>query len=849
MRIARLVVALGLAAVVLMVAPRLTPVPDWFVHAPSGGLVLLDRRGEKIADTNLSVTEADGAGGRGAVGAPERTGRGTAVRRGAGGRAVLLDQVDPLLIRATLAAEDRRFYHHPGIDPLALARAVRQCVLHDRSLRGASTLTMQVVRLARGQPRGLASRLGEVWWSFVLESHLEKREILETYLNHAPYGPNLRGVAAGSQRWFGKPPGVLSPAEAALLAAIPRAPSRLDPGRHPGAARAARDMVLARMTRCGWLAPEEADRARACPLDLVSAAARPAPHFTAWVLDAIDPDGPPPATVKTSLDSATQILAERALRDRIASLTGRVRGGAVVVLDTQSAAVRAMVGSRAFDAHDAGQVNAALSPRQPGSAVKPFTYVVAFAGSLRPSTILADVPTSYENPTGVFSPRNYAGGFAGPVPARLALANSWNVPTVEVLHRTGLAEVMRGYEAVGLARSADEGRLGLGLTLGAGEVTLLDLAAAYSTLARGGTWEEPHGILEERAKDGSPIPLAEWDSHPALDRVSCAWVNAILSDPAARSVAFDRGGPLEIDGPVAAKTGTSSDWRDAWAVLYTTRHTVAVWMGNPDGSPTDGVTGAQGPAVIARTILESLEATEPSDPFPVPDGIERRAVCPLSGCAVGPDCPQIDWAPFRTGDPALSPCDVHVTRRIDVVTGRLARTCTPNSRVRITTFVRLPERFSFWQVDRGLPAPPGSATDCLCGSPSCRLLDVRESIVAPREPDLAILRPVDGTVIALDPTLAPGQQMLALEAVAPAKAVVEWLVDGTHLGEADGSRRIFWPARPGEHRIEARILRGDEAGEERGQGAAAASRVRVLEGAEPAAFESNDAGGLSRESP
>ncbi len=817
MRIIRALFVLAILAA-LSAAPRWTPLPAWMTEEDPGSVVLRDRHGKLLAELRRT---ADGDG---------------SIR----GQQVPLSQVDPLLVHATLAAEDRRFYRHPGIDPLALARAVRESLLRGGPIRGASTLTMQVVRMSRGQPHGIIPRLCEVWWSLVLESHTGKEQILETYLNRAPYGPNIRGVSAGSRRWFGKPPSVLSPAEAALLAAIPRAPSRCDPVRRPAASRAARNVVLERMKRCGWLTADDTERACSSALDLVPQLPRTAPHFDAWVLDSIGLACRSPASVITTLDSATQALAEAALRERLESLGGRARGGAVIVLDTPDAAVRAMVGSRSFDSPDAGQVNMALSPRQPGSAVKPFTYAVAFAGSIRPSTILADVPTSYEDPTGVFTPRNYAGGFAGPVSARLALANSWNVPTLDVLARTGLAEVAKGFEAVRLAREEEISRLGLGLTLGVGEVTLLDLAAAYATLARGGDWLAPRGVVRAHDRDGRQIPLRDIEeqgrrraSGPALEPVGCAWVNAILSDPAARAAAFERGGPLEFDGPVAAKTGTSSDWRDAWAVLYSTRHTVAVWMGNPDGSPTDQVTGAQGSAVVACAIMASLEEREPSGPFPMPECVEQRAVCPLSGSAAGPNCPQIDWAPFRRSDPPLDPCRVHVALRIDRTTGLLARSCTPPSRVRTALYAQLPERFAYWQMDRGFPGPPEAATECACGSASCCPLDAPRSFVLPSERRLAIVRPIDGTEIALDPTLAPGQQMLALEAAAPTDAAVDWYVDGVAQGTTRGQERIFWPVRTGEHRIAAKL--SSSAGHSpAGPQDAVFATVRVFDPDEPA---------------
>lgn len=787
-RLAIVTLAAGLLAAALVAAPRLIPLPRWFRDAPPGSVVFLDRSGGRLGEAR-----APGA---------------------ADARPVRHDEVDPLLRLATLAAEDRRFDRHPGVDPLALGRALRNAIRDGSPIEGASTITTQLVRLCRGRPRGLLERAREAAWAFVLEAHLSKDEILEAYWNRAPYGARVRSVGAASRRWFGKEPPILSPAEAALLAALPRAPSRLDPGRHPSAARQARDEVLRRMARLGWISRSDAARGQATPIVLARPEPPCAPHFLDWLLES-DED-PRLATAVTTIDAGAQRAAEQALARRVAALGDReVRGGSVVVLDTPGAEILALVGSPAFDSAEAGQVNAALAPRQPGSAVKPFTYAVAFAGSLRPSTILADVPTSYDGPSGVFAPRNYAGRFMGPVPARLALANSWNVPTVEVLRGAGASEVARGFRAVGLP-VRDAARLGLGLTLGAGEVRLLDLAAAYATLGRGGTWIEPTGLLETRAAGGGALPLAPRPRRAALDPIACAWVNEILSDPAARASAFGRGGPLEIEGSAAAKTGTSSDWRDAWTVIYTTRHTIAVWIGNPDGSPTREVTGAEGPAVVAREILAFLEPALDAERFAIPPGTERRAVCPLSGAATGADCPQTDWAPFRTEDPPLSPCGVHVAIRVDLSTGLLARPCTPPALVEREVFVEPAVRFALWLADRGLPTAPRAPTTCRCGAPGCAALDAPR---AEEETPLTLLRPLDGTVFARDASLPSDQQALALEAIAPTGATVLWRVDGRALGATTHTHRIFWPLAAGEHRIEASV---------EACGARAESRITVL---------------------
>jgi penicillin-binding protein 1C len=762
-------------------APRCVPLPAWFREAPAATVVtLFDRAGGTLARLQEPASPRV--------------------------EPVRLPDLDPSLVTATLAAEDQRFFHHPGVDPIALARASWRSLTRGVPLSGASTLTMQVVRLARGRPRTFFDRAGEVGWSFVLEAHTTKEEILETYFRRAPYGGNTVGAAAAAMRWLGRPPAVLSPAEAALLAALPRAPGRCDPVRFPSAARAARNTVLARMGRNGWLPPDDLERAIAAPLPEPPPTPHGAPHFAAWTLGWLRDRGLSPTHVETTLDPAIQSRAEEALRRRIAELEGRrVAGGAVVVLDGSTSEVLAMVGSPDFESPQAGQVNAALAARQPGSAVKPFTYVAAFSGDVRPSTILADVPVSFGGTTGVFAPRNYAGGFTGPVTARQALANSWNVPTLEVQRRAGLESVARTFAAVGLP-APDLARLGQGVTLGAGETSLLDLAAAYATLARGGAWIEPHGVRSARGLHGNAL-LPAPDRRVACDPAACAWVNEILSDPAARAAAFPRGGPLEIDAAVAAKTGTSSDWRDTWAILYSTRHVVAVWMGNPDGRPTDSVTSAEGPAVVAREIFLAVEPGGAIEGFSKPTGIERRAVCALSGCAAGSRCPEVDWSGFRAGDPPIPACRIHLVCRIDVATSLLARPCTPEGRVRAVTFVELPARYRLWQADQGRSAPPRAATECLCGDPGCRALDQASQARTAEPEELGLVRPVDGTELAIDPTLAPGQQEMVLEALAPADVELRWSIDGRAVGRTRGIHRLFWPLAAGAHVVEVRSAR------------------------------------------
>lgn len=768
---------IGLAAVAGgIVLPRAVPVPPWWDEDPRApSLTLLDRDGGRIAQVRR-----DGY-----------------VRGGA----IALAGLPAHVTGATLAAEDRRFYRHPGVDPLAVARSARDCVARAGrgGLRGASTLTMQAVRLRRGAPSGMAGRVAEVFWSLVVERHRSKREILERYLATAPYGAQVYGIEEGARRWFGVSPTFLSPAQAALLAAIPRNPSRLDPVRHPGAARAARDAVLRRMARAGFLDAGTVLEAEASPLGVRGVTPRVAPHFADWVVREIAGDNCA-VVVRTTLDPCVQRWAEQSLRAEVEELsTARAGGGAVVVLDNRRSEVLAMVGSPAYDGADAGQFNAALALRQPGSAVKPFTYVTAFSGRLRPSSILGDVPVTYGDREGVFAPRNYAGGHAGPVSARVALANSWNVPAVEALRTAGLRETARTFATLGLFPDGDAERVGLGLTLGAAEVSPLDLACAYASLARGGVVLPARAVLEARDARGGRLPLRAAEPVRALDPVSCHWVLAILADPAARATAFGRGGPLETGYPCAAKTGTSSDWRDAWAVFTTPRYTIAVWMGDPAGRPMDEVTGARGPAVVARRIMDRLVAGASPEDFPVPDGIERRLVCAVSGRAAGAHCAQAEWDEFRATDPPLEGCNVHVTRIIDRATGLLARDCTPRERRREAVYVVWPDRFALHAPARG--GPPSACTACACGRPDCGPLGDARRAVAGARPRLAILHPADGSCFAMDPTLPAAQQRLALEAEAPGGETLAWSVDGVAIGSTSALHRIFWPLSPGEHVI------------------------------------------------
>ncbi|HWK89283.1 MAG TPA: transglycosylase domain-containing protein, partial [Longimicrobium sp.] len=400
-------------------------------------------------------------------------------------------EMDPRLVQAFLAAEDHRFFSHPGVDARAVGRALRDN-LRGRGRAGASTLTMQTVRLLRPLPRSWSGKARQALWALRVDAHLEKPAILEQYLNRVPLGQAAVGVSAGAGLYFGASARELSLGQAALLAGIARAPSRANPLVSPERARARRDIVLQRMRALGYATADEVARARQEPvLAPERRAAFLAPHFTTRVLQAAEAEGRPlDGTWRTSLDLELQTLLEGEVRHTVRVLADRgARHAAAVVLDNATGEVLAWVGSPDFWEAGTGQVDMVVSPRQPGSALKPFLYGLAFDRGHTAATVLPDVPRGFSTSLGPYRPQNYDRRFRGPVRMREALASSYNVPAVELADRLGVESVLQALHRAGFASlSRGASHYGLGLALGNGDVTLLELANAYRALARGGEW-------------------------------------------------------------------------------------------------------------------------------------------------------------------------------------------------------------------------------------------------------------------------------------------------------------------------------------------------------------------------
>jgi len=548
------------------------------------------------------------------------------------GRFVNYSEIPQPLIDATLAAEDHRFWRHGGIDFFATGRAFAQLVRHGHVVSGGSTISQQLIKLAQPRPRTFRTKILEALQAMRLEQVWGKQRILAEYLNRLDYGNLNKGAAVAAQFYFGKPLRDLSTAECALLAAIPQAPSRLNPETHFERAVMRQQWVLKQMCADDWLTSEELHRDLGEPLKL----AKPrrvfeAPHFIDLLLSLDLPElrqAGQPRPVRTSLDLNLNHFAESSLRSHLANLKSQhVSNGAIIILDNRTGEVLGLVGSENYFSPMAGQVNGAWAPRSTGSTLKPFTYLLAMEQGSTPASIVADVPTEFATATGLFAPVNYNRHCYGPMRYRLALANSLNISAVKVLASIGGAEPLeRLLQRCGMTtlnRPPEE--YGLGLTIGNAEARLLELANAYACLARLGAWR-PYRMLAFPSPGTNPASV-----YPVADAGAAYLVADILADNDARTLAFGAESSLRFNFPVACKTGTSSDFRDNWAFGYTPEFTVGVWVGNPDSSCMRDVSGVTGAAPILHDLFEHLHERYGTAWYQQPTNIVECWVNPISG--------------------------------------------------------------------------------------------------------------------------------------------------------------------------------------------------------------------------
>ncbi len=725
-----------------------------------------------------------------------------------------LDEVPPRVVAATLAVEDRRFHGHLGVDPVAIGRALWQNVTSGERISGASTLAMQVARLQRPGARTYGRKVAEASTALWLTARHGRHGVLRQYLRLVPYGNQVFGIAYASRRYFRKPVVDLSWAEVAFLAAIPQAPSRMNPYDPRGRARAVRRgrQILDLLMADGTLNAREHEVATG---QIVSLRIPPRPsrapemlHGLLTLKERIESERSELTDsnrrdwiYRTYLDSAIQRELAWTAQRRMESWRPRGAGNlAAMVVDLQGPdgpeVVAALGSADYFDQDHAGAINYFRTPRSSGSTLKPFLYALALdRGLLSPTTIMDDLTR------GAGGIGNADGRFLGPLLPRVALANSRNVPAANLLADLGLDEGWVLFRRLDLHdRDRSPERHGLGLVLGSLEVSLESLVEAYGALALDGRLRKLRWAVDDPREPPKRV----------FSENSARLVTQFLADPMARLPSFPRQGNTEPAYGLAVKTGTSSRYRDAWTVAYSSRYLVGVWVGHPDFRPMARLSGYRSAAVWLREIMDFLHPEQldglHETGFAEPTGLRAEKVCALTGRRAGPACPQVvsEWVDVH---PLVS-CSAHQLHAIDRRSGALASHRTPRSEVEIRSFLKLPGRYASWQHRAGIPMPPlgpaGPGSETVAASMPTGTSAVPSGASA--RVDLSIVSPADGMKVFQDPETPPGRSSIALAVeVEPAVDQILWRVDGEPYALVDYPFETRWHLKPGDHWIQAEI--------------------------------------------
>ena len=661
---------------------------------------------------------------------------------------VSLSDIPEYLRNGTIAVEDKTFYTNPGgINVVGLVRAARGVLTGDYA-GGGSSIHQQLVRNVIMTPaerleRSYSRKIREMVLSLELtrlHPGLEGRdEILEWYLNYIFYGHFAYGIEAAAQTYFGRSVSDLSLAQATMLIPLPNSPA-LNPIDAPEEAKKRQEVVLDQMYLQGYLTAEEAWAAKQEPLTIAPPGFDiQTPHFVIYVRDQLEKLYGSDAVyggglqVITSIDLEMQREAQRLAREQVDTLRDKynAHNAAVVIMDAKTAEIMAMVGS--LDYHEEsidGEINMAIAPRQPGSSFKPFTYATAFAQGYTPATMVMDVRTSFPDPPNPapYVPENYSRSFHGPMLLRRALACSYNIPAVAMAHRIGTDKIVETAHAMGIT-TLNNAHYGLSLTLGGGEVSLIDMVYAFGVLANGGVMlgepippEDvapghrrlaPVTILKISDPKGKVLYEYKDPRRQEVLRAEVAYlITDILSDNQARTPAFGPNNKLKLqDRPAAAKTGTTNDYHDGWTVGYTPQYVTGVWVGNTDYTPMERASGAQAAAPIWNGIMEFLHDGLPVESFVRPPGLVTAIVDGTSGKLPTEQSPWRMQELFIEGTVPTESDDVHRLYRICRTSGKLATIHCPLDEVEEVVFDIYPPKAEDWVREQDIPRPPSEYCD------------------------------------------------------------------------------------------------------------------------------------------
>ena len=704
---------------------------------------------------------------------------------------VNLNAVPRHFIDTLLCAEDKRFYRHPGIDPLAITRSLILDIRRMEIVSGGSTITQQLARNTGNRPRTLPNKLREAAQAVCFEIRYSKDKILQEYLNRVPFGNGAYGVEAASRLYFGKSINNVTLSESAFLCAIPASNKLYNPYKRLPSTLKRQKRILTSLYIDGLINRERYLAALNEKLTLYPKKnAFLAPHFCDLVADRYKGyDG----ELKTTLDLNIQRKIEYIIANHMAKLAmANVNNASVAVIDNKSCDILALAGSADFfDELNQGQVNGVTALRQPGSSLKPFVYGLAFGNGMNAADTLSDIKSSFEIPGGgLFMPKNYDKEYHGMVRARTALACSYNVATVNISEKFGSDILLAKLREAGFkSLNRDAGFYGPGLSLGSGEVTLLELARAYCGLANGGMLKGLRMILTEPQTDMGRF----------FNRRVAYLITDILSDNSARAPAFGEFSPLSFPFKCAAKTGTSKNFRDNWTAGYTPRYTVAVWVGNFDGKPMYSVSGISGAGPIFRDIMLALEIRNPDRDFEKPEGLARQEVCAVSGEVPTKYCSETINELFIKGNIPLKHCTIHQSVKIDKRNNLLASVDCPREYLEEKVYKVYPSEYYEWATSAGVEMPPCEVS---------RLSGTGEAEGMANECYVEL--PRDGDVYKIDPILRRDYQEIPLKPKVNENVKhLKWRIDGKEIISDKYPFIVYWELERGKHKIDFSAYTGN----------------------------------------
>ncbi|MBM3237720.1 penicillin-binding protein 1C [Candidatus Poribacteria bacterium] len=750
---------------------------------------------------------------------------------------VSIDHVSPYFLNAIIASEDKNFYYHKGIDYLAVLRAIYQNIKSKEIASGASTITLQLARMINPGKRTMIKKTREAYFAYRLEAGMDKKAILEEYINRIPMGGNLYGVESAAKAYFGLSASDLTLAQATFLASIPNSPIQLNPYHNLKGIKKRQEYILEKMCEQGLIPKERLERVLKENVALKpQEASFLAPHFVFQVMDNLameHPDfiGDEVFEVKTTIDREMQKMVGEQIRKAVSKLKRlNVTNAAAILLDNHTGQVLAYVGSADyFDEEHEGQNNGIMAARQPGSTLKPFLYLLAMEEGFNPATIISDIPVHYRMPKGIYSPKNYSEKFHGPVSLREALANSLNVPAAQVSAKIGVKRFLDRLHEYGFdSLNQDADYYGIGLALGGGEVTLYELARAYMCLARMGSFIPIREILTVNGKDSSSflfdqLPSVSFDQtflfkrkvwRKSLDgkseinnvfsmekTISTLTMNYliadILSDRFARASEFGFNSILNLPFPCAVKTGTSFRSCDNWTVGYTQDYTLGIWVGNFNHSPMQKVSGVSGAGPLFAKIMMTLYGNKkwPAK-FTMPEGLVKVPVCSFSGKNPNQNCPAVIEEIIPTRDLSSyekESCEMHICYPIDVRNGLLASDSShfikggrgnyySNEAVQPEVFTVLPTKYQKWAEDLRIKTPPELSP----------------------EKEFAISNPKDGAIYRRLSNLLPEYQSIKIELRDSIKDdEVKWFLNDVLLRTTYKEHAFLWQIKPGDYALKA----------------------------------------------